>query len=73
MAGEQPQIDPQKLKRLIAGRAAFLVVAFGSLLLMGEWTGVDVWKPSGLKGIGLFVVCGAAGILANRIIQRRWW
>jgi len=71
MAGVPPErVDPKKLKELIAGKSAFVIVSFGSLLLLGRWTGVNVWKPSGLKGIGLFAVCAAAGILADRIIQR---
>lgn len=58
------------LKKFIIGKAAFLIIASGSLAILGQWTGVNVWRPSGVKGLGLLAVSILSGILADRIVQR---
>lgn len=65
-------MPPRKanLKSLLLGKAAFLIVAFGFLVILGQWIGINVWKPSGVTGVGLFAISAVAGILADRMVQR---
>ena len=57
------------LKKFFLGKGAFLIVAFGSLVLLSKWVGIDVWKPSGAKGIGLLIFNIFVGVLADRIVR----
>lgn len=60
------------IPRVLTGKAVFLLVGFGTLLGLGRWTGMDVWKPTGARGVLLFVVSAVAGVIADRLLQRSW-
>lgn len=57
---------------IVMGRTAFLIVAFSTLILLGKKTGIDVWKPSGSKGITLLVISIVAGVLTDRLVRALW-
>lgn len=67
MASEE--MNRNVLRRYLPGKIAFLIVGFGSLIMLGKWTGIDVWKQSP-KGFALFIVSAAAAVIADRVVTR---
>src|ERR1035437_3571535 len=60
------------LRRLLVRSIAFLTFGFGSALIAGHLTGINVWTAAGPKAVPLFVFSAAAAVLADRLIQRVW-